>query len=132
VKQLDSHEFIKVLVIDDNVDFLLYMQQALSVPQTSVLALDNPFDAIEAFVENRPQFTFLDVNMPGINGMSLYRMLQAIASYDARLILLSANEVYTRDLSFNEQGIIFLRKPISVRQLRSIVAGTENLQSKVA
>ncbi len=113
----------KVLVVDDNASFLKFIQGALSSPDISLSSANNPFDAIKLFIETHPSYVFLDINLPGISGMTLLKMLRLVNTFNSEFILLSANESYIKDLSRDRQmdNIVFLNKPISIVQLQDVI-----------
>jgi len=123
---LARHEFLgggvkSVLIVDDNMSFLNYAKAVFERDNVMVEAIEDPFYAIRRFIEVQPDVIFLDVNMPKINGYSLYKILNHLNYFDAKIIFLSANENCRKDIEVDEilQRALFLSKPISPSTLLS-------------
>jgi len=54
----------KIMIIDDDVDLLETLQEALSGPETTIVTRDTTDGAIEAMLEQRPELLILDVMFP--------------------------------------------------------------------
>lgn len=113
----------RILVVDDNPSFLRFMEVALTGPRTKVIAHNNPYQAIETFSQFHPDFVFLDINMPGLSGLTLLKMLNHINLFQAKIILLSANSNYARLIKDSHDICVsnFLKKPIPLKTLKNIL-----------
>ena len=61
----------KVMLIDDNKEFLEELQELLTLSGYEPLAFTDPVSALEAAPGIKPQIILLDLMMPGKNGFQL-------------------------------------------------------------
>jgi CheY-like chemotaxis protein len=118
----------RVLILDDEPDFLAFAQAAMAGEGHEVSTLNDPRrlpDTIEAF---RPTVIVLDIIMPGLDGIEIITWL-AKTGFEGRVVLISGfNPQYinvAEKLASGKGlgGIVSLRKPISPEKLRKAVAG---------
>lgn len=90
----------KVLVVDDNQLIGRLAKIYLGRHGLEVEVCDGPFGALNMAREFRPDIILLDLNMPGLSGSSLARMLtDKKESLGYRILLFSSEEETTqRDL----------------------------------
>lgn len=81
-KQQQQKELpLKIMIVEDEEDVLLTYKSFLDSESYTVEAFTNPYDALHSFIEkNSPYYDLIiiDIRMPGINGLQLYRKLKAI------------------------------------------------------
>ncbi len=115
-----------VLIIDDDRDFNQALKDFFSLrfPAFGVLQAWDGFDAGRLFLEKRPGFIILDVNLPGIDGYALCRKIKAEASSGAPFILAISgeNEETVRDRIIAEGADGFFAKPIDFQAFGGIIA----------
>jgi CheY-like chemotaxis protein len=69
--------FTRILVIDDDSSIHTAVDKALaSQPDLYVLDAEAPGDGIRLALDQLPDMTLLDINMPGMDGFKLYRLLK--------------------------------------------------------
>ena len=68
----------KVLLVDDERDFLEIMGQVIEYWGYDVLTAPNAKEAMEAFKEKAPDIIILDYVMPDMNGVELLGKIRAI------------------------------------------------------
>jgi CheY-like chemotaxis protein len=69
---------LKVLVVDDEEDALDLVGSVLREHGAEVHALQSPADALEAFVEVRPDVLVSDIGMPQMDGYAFLRKIRAL------------------------------------------------------
>lgn len=67
----------RILLVDDNVDFVSTMADLLASLGHKVLVAHDGSQALELAVRFCPEFAFLDIGMPGMSGYELARRLRA-------------------------------------------------------
>lgn len=113
----------KILVVDDDYDFLESMQLLLLDYGHEVIPASNGKEAVEKYAEYRPDIVLLDFKMPGIDG---YEAMVHIVKLDpdARVVLTSAyaidDEQYKRAVDMSLLGL--LPKPIEFASLARTIA----------
>lgn len=98
-------------------------------PQLQVVAsARNGREAVELFDELRPQVVFLDVHMPGMNGIEAARCI----GDRAELVFVTAHEQYAVE-AFRQEAIDYIVKPFDEARLAETVRRLrERLQAPAA
>jgi DNA-binding response OmpR family regulator len=112
----------RILIIDDDIDINNLFKLFLEYDGYSVDAFTDPIDALYSFRKNAYDLVLLDLKMPKMNGMLLYKKLQNI---DPNLLFcfITANKEYIEHLKKSIADIdkIVIYKPILLSELRSKV-----------
>jgi DNA-binding response OmpR family regulator len=112
----------KVLLIDDEKDFCMFLKKNLEIRGGySVLIANNGKDGVAAAVRNRPDLILLDIIMPGVSGFDVLKELKEREETTAiPVIMLTAvnkDEAKERALElYNEDYII---KPVLLSDLEA-------------
>ena len=80
---------IKVLVTDDEADFRQVMVFWLNSKGYDVIQVDSGQAALKAIKEITPDIVFLDLNMPGMDGVDVLKEIRAF-NQDLPVIIISA------------------------------------------
>ncbi|MBU1871698.1 MAG: response regulator [Candidatus Omnitrophica bacterium] len=75
---MDSLTAKKVMVIDDEKDFLFTMEYWLKSKGYQVESANDGFKAIELVKSFKPDIILLDINMPGIDGVETLKRIRLI------------------------------------------------------
>jgi CheY-like chemotaxis protein len=112
----------KILVIDDDpavrAAFKLILEDGFSVREA-----ESGLQGIEMALAERPDLIFLDLRMPGIDGVEVLRRLKAIDNtLNVYIVTAFANEYMEQLKVVHEEGIQFelASKPLSSVQIRNI------------
>ncbi|HLF92940.1 MAG TPA: response regulator [Planctomycetota bacterium] len=79
-----------ILCVDDDERFLKSLVRVLRRPGYAVVSYDNPEEALEAIPILQPDLAFIDVLMPGMNGLDLASEIREDYGEGLPLVLLSA------------------------------------------
>lgn len=115
---------MSVLIVDDNPDNLKLMVYVLTKAGHHVRTAVDAEQALELVRQDPPRLILMDVQLPGMDGLSLTRLLKAGA--DTRDILIIAVTAYAMK-SDEARGFAagcdgYISKPINTRTLPQIVA----------
>ena len=69
----------KILVVDDEVPILELIGEALTHAGYQVITTDSAENALEILAKETIPVMFLDLNMPGMNGLDLCRRIRSIS-----------------------------------------------------
>ena len=109
----------RILIIDDDIDINNLFKLFLEYDGYNVDAFTDPIDALYSFRKNAYDLVLLDLKMPKMNGMLLYKKLQNI---DPNLLFcfITANKEYIEHLkkSIADINKIVIYKPILLSELR--------------
>jgi len=105
----------KVLIVDDEPDFLALIQSWLEDDGYEVFSATNGWEGLQVFAEVRPQLTITDVRMPTMDGFQLISRIREIS--EAHVLALTAmgdteNTVRGLELGADE----YLVKPVVKRE----------------
>lgn len=114
---------IKVMIVDDEqivregIQFIINK----SFPDVAIVAMAKTGrEAIELFEECRPNLIFMDIQMPGINGIDAIRSIRNIDSR-VRFVIVSAYEHFDYAKKAVQLGVEdYVLKPINRRRMEEI------------
>ena len=111
----------KVIIIDDEQLARQLIKKYLDeFSEVEVLdECENGFDAIKAIQEKKPDFIFLDVQMPKLNGFEMLELLND----PPEIIFTTAYDQYAIK-AFELNAVDYLLKPFSLERFRSAVTKT--------
>ena len=112
---------LRVLVVDDeaparaDLEFLLRDQPAVSVVDVAADATE----ALRRLQDEHYDGMFLDIRMPGLDGLELARLLLQFADPPVVIFVTAYDEYAVRAFELN--AVDYLTKPVSPRQVLSVV-----------
>lgn len=123
-----------ILVCDDDSMQRLLIRQCLESEGMRILEAKDGYEALDLVANNRPDFIFMDVDMPGISGIETCRRLRA--RDDAKdvpvLIVTGADDQETIDLGFEAGATQYITKPLNWpllgRLVKYMLRSADNLQ----
>ena len=112
-----------ILIVDDNEAIRLSLRQALESDGYRVIDTDNGSDALGAYTTYQPQIVLLDAIMPGMDGFTCCRKLNALPeSHSTPIIMVtSLDDRESVDRAFECGATDFVTKPIHWAVLRQRV-----------
>lgn len=111
------------LLADDEPHLLAYLEQqlALAWPELRIVGrAANGLDALRLIDELAPDVVFLDIQMPGLNGIDLAAKLTQDA-HAPRIVFTTAHDAYALQ-AFDNAAFDYLLKPIRLERLQRTVA----------
>lgn len=117
---------IKVLVVDDNINFLQLAQLALGSEDYEVHTATDGQDGFEQVKKLNPDIILMDVMMPRVSGLELLRML--LADDEAKnvpiLVMTASHFDPSTEQVFKQEANVkgFLQKPCPVDVLKASIA----------
>jgi len=112
---------IKVLVVDDLRSIRLTLGGILEDEGYNVVLAENGYQAIEAAKQTTFDLIFMDIKMPGINGVQTFREIKKI-NPEAVVIMMTAYSV--EDLvreALGEGAYAVVYKPFDIEKIVSII-----------
>jgi DNA-binding LytR/AlgR family response regulator len=90
-------------------------------PELQLVALcEDGGEALEALAEHRPDVAFLDIRMPGLNGLDVAAASTEL-SPDTQVVFVTAYNQYAID-AFDKGAIDYLLKPVEPKRLAATIA----------
>ncbi len=108
------------MIVEDDRSSRIALSALLRSCGYHIRAASSAEEALNALKVNYPSVIIVDLNLPGMDGMQLIRLLQEA---DAAIfpILVSANEVDAALSQLRQYGVTYLRKPIDFDDLLRLV-----------
>jgi two-component system, sensor histidine kinase len=110
----------RILLVDDNVDFATSLSFLLQEMGHEVCVAHDAQEALERVAEFQPDFAFLDIGLPVIDGYELARRLRALLRSDIPLVAISGWGQEEDRRRAREAGFAwYLVKPVGLDSIRS-------------
>ena len=113
-----------ILVIDDDENILKVLKTTLNANDFEVYTKSKSLEAIEIFKTNKIDFVILDLIMPELNGVEMYKKLRVIDK-DIPIILMSAYpeamEISKMNIEALGNHIKKIQKPIDTDILLKLI-----------
>lgn len=120
---MDAKKNINVLIVDDEEVVRNFLTQLLTVNGLNAEAAENGFKAIEMARRASYDLVFLDVRMPGIDGLETFRELKKI-SPDTTYVMMTGYAVNEILEQAKKEGVAHaLKKPFDVMQIKKLIDG---------
>ena len=110
---------INCIIVDDDELAISHLRVFISqIPFLNLVTFyQSPSEALAAIETQDIQLIFMDINMPGINGMELAKMLQAMHGVNApRVIFISGHEKFALE-GYKVNALDYLLKPVMYEEL---------------
>jgi DNA-binding response OmpR family regulator len=106
----------KILIVDDEAHIRLLLEQTLEDFEdegVEILSCDNGSDALEIIKQEKPRLIFLDIMMPGLDGLDVCRAVKKeLKMEDVYIILLTAKGQEFDKKKGEEAGAdLYMNKP---------------------
>jgi CheY-like chemotaxis protein len=113
----------RALVVDDHADAAEAFARLLRLMGCEVMAVTDPFLAVDAVAQLKAQVVFLDIGMPGMDGLELARRLRAKYGFESlRIVAVTAyGEEEHRTLSRQAGFDAHVVKPVDIHLVESML-----------
>ncbi len=110
-----------VLVVDDDLDTLEEMAEALRDRGLTVHQAGNAREALSQAEKNRPAFVLMDFNLPGVNGLKTVSVMRKFLP-GATYIMISGHDDFCRlATTKNTKTFAVLKKPVSMNSIARFI-----------
>ncbi|MEW6582940.1 MAG: response regulator transcription factor [Actinomycetota bacterium] len=112
----------KVLVVDDDKSVLGLVRKFLAAAGFSVVVTDNGSEALMLVRESRPDVILVDVDMPGLDGIAVCRVLKKeAATQNIPVVIMSGARISEQDMlaGFSGGADDYVAKPFSLPVLQA-------------
>lgn len=110
-----------MLVVDDEPSVRSTLCEILALEGYQVHGAGSGEEALEVYECLLPQVVLMDIRMPGLDGVEVFRRLRCLQR-DVRVIFTSGySEDHLKEAALKEGAIAFLTKPLDLPQLLDLV-----------
>ena len=119
-------KFIRnILLVDDDKDDSDLLKEVFSIinPYAAVHVAYNGIDALKLLDSLLPDFIFLDINMPGLDGFECLQQIRKNTEFDnvpVAIYSTSANESMIRK-AYNHSANMYIRKPSTFLAMQKVI-----------
>ncbi len=110
-------EKFKVLIVDDEADFLETIVKRLRARDIDVSGVESGYRALEALDSSPPDVIILDVKMPGMDGIETLREIKKKKPLTEVIMLTGHASVETGIQGMQLGAFDYLMKPIALDEL---------------
>lgn len=113
---------LKAIIVDDEAPAIELLRCLIDKTEqlTVQASYQDPHVALQAILELKPDVVFLDIDMPGMNGLQLAERL-AEASMKVEIVFVTAYNQFALD-AFRVNALHYLLKPASLKDVKEAVA----------
>jgi signal transduction histidine kinase/CheY-like chemotaxis protein len=129
-----SAETYRILLADDNVDFVNSIGALLSAMGHSVVITHNGPDALTAAARFCPDFAFLDIGLPQMSGYDLARGIRKLSCGQMTILIAVTGwgQEKDRQLAFEAGFDHHMVKPVRFEQIEEILSSRTLIKRKAA
>ncbi|MEO0096949.1 MAG: response regulator [candidate division WOR-3 bacterium] len=110
---------MKILLVDDNFELGFTLKELLELKGFQVEYVEDGFAALDKFKENNFDLVIMDIVMPGIDGIEIFKKMKEIKK-DIKAIFVSAFIEDKRKEELKKMGIkYFVEKPYDFSKIVS-------------
>jgi len=107
----------RVLVVDDEPDFIELLREFLTAKGYEVIAASNGEEALRKVKEERPHLILLDVRMPKMNGLEVLKQVREIDHEVGVIMVTAVNEEETGRQALKLGAFDYITKPLDLKYL---------------
>jgi len=113
---------IKVLVVEDDHEFLDYLNEYLDRKAGLLCSADNAKEGLALFNEHSPQILIVDYRLPDKNGVELAVLAKKKAPKTVIIMITANKEEAIKDASTKCKIDYFISKPILTSELSNVIS----------
>jgi len=115
LKKEGDHAMARILVIDDDIDYLAMIKTFLVDAKYEVLPLTRADKTLEEVRRFRPDLVLLDIIMPGISGAQCYQAIRKECGAALPIIIITGTDMTLK--SVKDSQLKYFRKPVDLDRL---------------
>ena len=114
----------KILLVDDEEDVVSVIKKGLEIHGFEVDAFTSPLEALSRFRAGDHDLLILDIRMPGMTGIQLFREIRNLDA-NVKVLFLTAFEIQEKEWQMvlpHTDANGFIRKPVRIEHLINTIA----------
>src|SRR5215813_3563409 len=122
-----DEEKVTALVVEDNEDYQVIFKNILQLAGYEVTVAVDGLEALKIFQEKKFFLAFLDLQMPGMDGLSVLRSIRQRPEYDSMYVLIITANAHMTGGSASDLADFVLLKPVNVLELAALAKRFKNV-----
>jgi two-component system response regulator (stage 0 sporulation protein F) len=114
----------KILIVDDQHWIKIMLQEVLSNSGFTALTASNHLEAVEIVKNEQPDIVILDVNLPGIDGLSLLSRLKKVKSNIRAVFISGTSDTEYVRRAMAEGALGYFLKPFDILEFTTFLVKT--------
>jgi FixJ family two-component response regulator len=111
-----------ILIVDDEKNIRLTLSECLESPDFHIDAAESGEEALAKLREREFSIVFLDLRLPGMDGMEVLREMNMLRP-DIRIVIITAHGTIDAAIEATRLGAVaFIQKPFVPREIRDLVS----------
>ncbi|MDM8546277.1 response regulator [Candidatus Venteria ishoeyi] len=112
-----------IVVVDDSTTSISLYQFSLEPLGIHFQGFTSPLDALPYLAEHTPDLIFLDIIMPGMDGLTFLQKLRDFSHQKTTPVVMVTSKDYAQDRYIAKQlgALDFLIKPLRFKEIRALV-----------
>jgi len=111
----------RILVVDDDRGILDSFEVLLG-DRYDLVKAENGYEALRILEANPPQLMFLDIKMPGINGIDILKKLRKDQKKVGVVVITATDQEKTEEEAKSLGVIDYLKKPLDIFEVERIAS----------
>lgn len=111
----------RILVVDDEPDVGKFFQKILSEEGYRVMSATSGPEALSIIKKIEPEMVFLDIKMPGMDGMETFRRIRKISKKIVVIIITGYGSLRTAKEAMALGAYDYVSKPFNLESIKSMI-----------
>ena len=112
---------VQILVVEDDAGLRMVYRHVLTRMNIEVLEAETGDIALEMVEQCRPDIVFLDMHLPGADGLVIFKRIRELPHLQETKIVVVTADRYVEEFA-GVEDVTFLLKPVLPNQIRELVA----------
>ena len=112
---------MKILVVDDEVEVANFLCAFLKRLGLSSEKANSGQEAMEAFARYKPEWVFLDIKMPDMDGLELLKKMKEINNEIKAIMITGKDDEAVQDEARLLGASDYIVKPMDLEEMRNII-----------
>lgn len=112
-----------MLIVDDQIGIRLLLAEVFKDEDFEILMAENGKEAIEHAYKNRPDIVLLDMKLPGMSGLEIFKKFKTIIPDTQVVIMTAYGEMEMVEQAIDMGASYYFLKPFDIFDLKDKVSG---------